>query len=281
MSQTTVAHSQAWCASVMHHKSKSFYFSTRILPTEKREAVEALYGICRFADDAADEPGYVRADRLAVLQSVEDDVTQVRNLGYDSAAPWFAALRRAAVRFEIDIADLVRLVRGCRSDVDGEPVRTMQQLESYSSAVAGTVGRCAMPILGAADEESLRRAERLGIAMQFTNVLRDVGEDKRMGRNYMPVDDFPGAPQSDVMRAVAAHARLYYREAKILAARVPNDGSRAALIMTGAIYEGILDKLESKRFDPHCGRVHIGTFGKITRAVRSVAFAYAGLPTIR
>ncbi len=281
MSAVCVENSQAWCAAVMRTKSKSFYFSTRILPRAKRKAIEALYGVCRFADDAADEPGLTAADRFNLLDAVRLDVSMARNTDWETDAPWFPALRHAMQRFEISIDDLLRLIRGCRSDVEGLGIGSMHDLETYSAAVAGTVGRCAMPVLGAGDKDSLRRAERLGIAMQFTNVLRDVDEDRRMGRNYMPVKEWPGMELRQVMRSVAERARSYYRESSVLAARVPNDGSRASLIMTSAVYAGILDKLEAGGFDPNRGRVHVGTIAKLTYAVRSMALVYAGFPTIK
>ncbi len=273
--------SQAWCADVMRRKSKSFYFSTRILPRAKREAIEALYGVCRFADDAADEPDIPREVRLRILAGVERDLSMLRAVGHISPAPWFPALHDALERFSIAIDDLLLLVHGCRSDVDGVHIRCVEELETYSAAVAGTVGRCAMPVLGAHDEDSLRRAERLGIAMQFTNVLRDVEEDRRMGRNYMPLGERSGAELSEVMRHLAGRARVYYRESTVLAGGIPNDGSRASLMMTSAVYEGILDQLQARGFDPSGGRAHVGTVGKLTRAARSVIAAYVGLPTIR
>ena len=273
--------SQSWCAAVMKRESKSFFFSTRILPRKKREAVEALYGVCRFADDAADEPGLTAEERFAVLDAVERDIAMLRSAGHASDFPWFPALQCAFACFPISTFEVTRLVRGCRDDVDGVEVRSMDDLERYAGAVAGTVGRCAMAILGASDADSLARGERLGIAMQFTNVLRDVEEDRRMGRNYLPLEEFSGKPAQEVMKVVSARARLYYRESQVLASRVPNDGSRASLVMTGAVYEGILDKLESRGFDPRLGRAHVGTIGKITRALRSCAFVYAGLPTIK
>lgn len=265
----------------MRHKSKSFYFSTRILPRAKREAVEALYGVCRFADDAADEPDVRREVRLRILDAVERDISNLRTVDYASDAPWFPALHRALARFEIEIGDLLHLVWGCRSDVEGVKIRCMQDLATYSAAVAGTVGRCAMPILGAHDADSMHRAELLGIAMQFTNVLRDVEDDRRIGRNYLPVNEWSDLEVSEIMRKLAGEARTYYREARVLAARIPNDGSRASLIMTSTVYQGILDKLEKRGFDPSRGRAHVGTVGKLTCAVRSLVFAYAGLPTIR
>lgn len=273
--------SQRWCVAVMKREAKSFFFSTRILPRAKREAVEALYGLCRFADDAADEPGLERAARLAAFEVLLADVQLLRIPKASCDAPWFAAVARAFERFPIALADVEALVLGCRGDVEGTDVSTMDDLERYSAAVAGTVGRCSLAILGANDADSLQRGERLGIAMQLTNVLRDVEEDRKLGRNYLPLRQFSGMPVPDVMRAVALRSRELYRESDVLARRVPNDGSRASLMMTSDVYEGILDRLEARGFNPNAARAYVNTFGKVRRAARSAFAAYAGLLTMR
>lgn len=273
--------SQRHCAAIMRSHAKSFYFSTRILPRAKREAVEALYALFRTADDFADEPQFSAQERRDGLRALKHDLSRIREAAYASDAAWFPAARRAFARFPIGLDDALALVEGCESDLDGRTVRTFADLYAYSAAVAGTVGRTSMPILGASDDDSLQRGERLGIAMQYTNVLRDVDEDRRMGRNYLPIDDMPGAPLDTVMREVAQRARDYYREAAVLAQRVPNDGSRAALLMTGDIYGGILDRIEERGFDPTRGRAYVGTAEKVVRAARCVVRAYAGFATIK
>lgn len=273
--------SRRWCVGVMREHAKSFFFSTRLLPRQKREAIEALYALFRTADDLADEPGFTLDDRLTGLAAIDRDLASIRNRTYKSEAPWFAAVQHAFLRFPIDVRDAQRLIEGCRSDLSPSPILNFEDLERYAAAVAGTVGRCSMPILGASDEDTLARGERLGIAMQLTNVLRDVEEDRRMGRGYLPLAAFPGQPVEDVMRVVAQRARTYYREARVLAARVPNDGSRAALLVTGDVYSGIIDRLEKRSFNPALGRVHVGAVEKIWRATRCIAHAYTGLATIK
>lgn len=278
---SSLPESQRWCVAVMKREAKSFFFSTRILPRAKREAVEALYGLCRFADDTADEPGLQSAQRLAAFETLLAEIRLLREPQAHCEAPWFPALARAFERFPIDLADVEALVLGCRSDVEGAQIATMDDLERYAAAVAGTVGRCSLAILGANDPDSLARGERLGIAMQLTNVLRDVEEDRTLGRNYLPLQAFAGTPVREVMRAVALRARCLYRESDVLASRVPNDGSRVSLMMTSDVYEGILDRLEARGFDPSAGRVYVTTLGKFRRAARSAFAAYAGLPTMR
>ena len=265
----------------MRVHAKSFYFSTRVLPRAKREAVEALYGLFRSADDLADEPGFTREERERGLEHILRELDTVRDAAGSGGAPWYPAVRRAFERFAIDVADARRLVEGCRSDLDPAPIRTLDDLYRYSAAVAGTVGRCSMPILGASDRDSLDRGERLGIAMQYTNVLRDVEEDRAMGRTYLPSEMLAHAAEREVMREIARIAREYYREGRVLAARVPNDGSRAALLMTSAIYGGIVDRLEARDFDTAQGRAYVPTGEKLRRALYCVVEAYTGFATIK
>ncbi len=277
----TVAQSQEWCGAVMRACAKSFFFSTRALPKAKREAVEALYGFCRFTDDIADAPGPSASVRLTTFSRIKRELAGLSAPQFEGSFPWHPALRRAFHRFPIALDDALRLVEGCESDLAPARIDSLERLEEYASAVAGTVGRCSLPILGIADADSLQRGERLGIAMQLTNILRDVEEDRSMGRVYLPLDEFPHSSVSGVMQTVALRARRYYREARVLAARVPNDGSRVALLLTGAVYEGLLDRLEARRYDTKLGRAYVPFPHKVKLAVCSLVDAYTGLATMR
>jgi phytoene synthase len=157
----------------------------------------------------------------------------------------------------------------------------MEQLERYSGAVAGSVGQCVIAILGLRDPDSRERAERLGIAMQLTNVLRDVREDWERGRQYVPVVAYGEAALPDVMRALAAQARALYAESSVLAARLPNDGSRAAVLTASALYARILERLERRHYDPAGGRVSVGTVTKVRVALRCALAAHTGFATIK
>jgi phytoene synthase len=265
----------------MRVHAKSFYFSTRLLPSAKRQAVEALYGLFRTADDLADEPGIPLERRHAEFDAMLDAIEHLRADGYTSGAPWFAAVHDTVHRYPIDLGDIRRLVIGCRSDLETPRIETLDDLYRYSAAVAGTVGRASMPILGGADDDSRERGERLGIAMQYTNIIRDVAEDRALGRNYLPHATFPDASEAQIMRELTAIARGYYREARVLAGRVPNDGSRAALLMTAEIYGGILDRVEALEFDPERGRAFVPRREKLIRAARCLFEAYTGFATIK
>ncbi len=265
----------------MRVHAKSFYFSTRVLPRAKREAVEALYGLFRSADDLADEPGPTLDERHAGFGAIRASVAAIVRGERASDAPWGAAVARALARFPIAIDDILALVAGCESDLDPQPIATYAELERYARSVAGTVGRCSMAILGASDDDSLARGERLGIAMQYTNVLRDVAEDERNGRTYLPEREVERIGRREVMRELARLARNDYREARVLAERVPNDGSRWALLATADIYGGIVDEVERRGFHPEAGRAVVPTPAKLARAARCWVRAYTGFASMK
>ena len=231
--------SRRWCRALLRREAKKFYYATRLLPRRKREAVEAIYGVFRTADDIADEPGPSIEARLAGLAAMSATVARIRDPGARSDAPWFPAARDAFARFPIATRDALRLLAACRDDASGVVPQTMEELETYCAAVAGTVGRCSMAILGANDDDSLRRAERLGIALQLTNVLRDVDRDRAIGRSYLP----PDVPIDDIV----ARARAYYKEGDALARRLPDLGSRLAVSLAARLYERNLGRIRGSR----------------------------------
>lgn len=262
----------------MREQASSFYLATRLLPRHKRVAIEAFYGLCRFADDVADEPGYAPGERRLILGKIKEEL----RAGVPSGEfPWSRAFFDAASSFDLDVADALMLVEGCEADLGTVDIATLAELEHYASAVAGTVGRMTMRILGARDADSLARGTRLGIAMQFTNVLRDVDEDAKAGRNYLPRADFLGRPEVEMLEEIARAARSYYEEARVLSSRVPNDGSRFAILLARNLYEGILTQIERRNFDWTRGRVVVPASRKVTLAARTLLDAYAGFATIR
>jgi phytoene/squalene synthetase len=231
--------SQRWCRALLRDESKSSYLATRVLPRRKREAVEAIYGVFRAADNIADEPGPSRAARLRGLHDIAELLERIREAGCASDAPWFPAVRRAFEGFPIVVADARRVIDACLADVDGVTCETLDDLEAYASAVAGSVGRCTMAILGAHDADSLDLADRLGVAMQLTNILRDRDEDGALGRDYLPARWRELADKG--VSLVAARARERYAQAAVLVARLPNDGSRLAVAIAADLYEAMLD----------------------------------------
>ncbi|HET7813814.1 MAG TPA: phytoene/squalene synthase family protein [Candidatus Baltobacteraceae bacterium] len=273
--------SRMFCAQTMRTHAKSFYLSTRFLPRVKREAIEALYAFFRIVDDTVDEGAHPLAFRREKLNHCRNDVEGLSRPAYRSCAPWFPALQAAYADFDLDREPLMQLIDGCASDLEGRSIASFDELESYAKAVAGTVGRSVIPILGASDPDSLARAEQIGVAMQFTNILRDVEEDRAMGRNYLPAASYPDLAVADVMRMMALQAHERYEAVTALAPRLPNDGSRAALLMACAFYRNILRGVETRGFDPHAKRVYVSDAAKVKLAVGCVITAYTGFAIIR
>ena len=273
--------SRAWCAATMRSHAKSFYLATRVLPRRKREAIEAVYAFCRDVDDTVDLPHLAADERCAKLDRCRNAIPGLADPRGTSEEPWYPALRDAYRCFNMEHVELQRLIYGCERDLLHVNLRTMEELEQYAALVAGSVGRCILPILGARDRDSLRLAELLGIAMQLTNVLRDVREDALNGRNYLPLAEIRPHNPSHVMRLVAQRARAYYRLCRTLPLRVPNDGSRAAILSAAALYERILDRVCERGFDPDAERAVVGTFSKARLFATSVFSAYTGFATIR
>lgn len=273
--------SRRWCARTMREHASSFYLATRLLPQRKRIAIEAFYGLCRFADDVADEPGFDLEERRRILREIREELRLVDAGRPAGAFPWSYAFLDATRAFEFDVADALLLVEGCERDLEPVDLATFEELEAYSAAVAGTVGRVTMRILGARDADSLERGTRLGIAMQFTNVLRDIDEDTRAGRNYIPRAIPSRRSDRETLETIAWLAHGYYEEARVLSQRVPNDGSRFAILLARNLYEGILTQIERRDFDWKRGRVVVPASRKVTLAARTFLDAYAGFATIR
>lgn len=163
----------------------SFYWAMRLLPGERRRAMFALYAYCRMLDDIADggAPVDTRRARLAVARGA---VATLFETGI-ALEPTLAALAPFIRRFELPRGELEALIDGMAMDVDGPIVApSLPQLRLYCRRVAGAVGLLAVRVFGRSDAESI--ALPLGEALQFTNILRDVAEDARLGRLYLPTE---------------------------------------------------------------------------------------------
>jgi phytoene/squalene synthetase len=242
-----IARSQAWCRRVMRREAKSSYVASRFLPADKREALEALYGLFRSADNVTDEPGYTIDDRRRGLAAIRSEVLGLADPGCRGRLPWFAAVRRAFARFPLDPSEVLTLVAACEREIEGHTIATLDDLERYARAVSGSVARCTMRILGTTDPDSLERAEKLAVALQCTNALRDEEADTRSGRSYMPYPGFGGDVET-TREAVVRLARAGYAQAPVLAARVADDGSRFTLLVAAQLYEDLLARVVASGF---------------------------------
>jgi phytoene synthase len=178
------------CQQVTTTQARNFSYGIALLPGDKRRALSAVYAFARRIDDIGD--GSLPADdKLAALAEARGQVTE---LASGPAAPprdpVLLALADAASRFAIPMAAFGELIDGCEADVRGTTYRTFDELEHYCRCVAGSIGRLSLGVFGSADPAAAEPlADALGVALQLTNILRDIREDLGNGRVYLPADD--------------------------------------------------------------------------------------------
>jgi phytoene synthase len=220
------------CETITRQQAKNFAYGIALLPGDKRRALSAVYALARRIDDIGDGT-LPAAEKLAALGEARAAVTALAaGTAADAAAtgdPVLIALQDAASRFGIPLTAFGELIDGCEADVRGDRYDTFSQLEHYCRCVAGSIGRLSLGVFGSRDQEAAEQlADALGIALQLTNILRDVREDLGNGRVYLPAEDLtrfgcvlipPGheggegkidGPVADLVRFEAERARGWY-----------------------------------------------------------------------
>lgn len=172
----------AACEQLLVGGSRSFFWASLLLPARLRQAAAALYAFCRLADDAVDQGG-----GLAGLAEFRERLECIYSTG-EPASPTDRAFARVVEEFHIPRELPEALLEGLAWDIEGRRYENLSDLTAYATRVAGTVGAMMALLMGRRDAPALERAVELGIAMQLTNIARDVGEDARLGRIYLPRD---------------------------------------------------------------------------------------------
>jgi phytoene synthase len=246
------------------------------LTPEKRRAVWAVYAFCRTADDLADssEPA---AERLAAINDWHARLCTAFAGRPDH--PLTVALADAVAQYHIPIEPALQLLEGARQDVVVRRYETYEELRRYCYLVASTVGLLVCPLLGY-EPGALKYGIELGRAMQMTNILRDVGEDSRLGRIYVPAEDLrrfnyteerllAGTVDRDfvaLMRFQIARVRAMYEEAapgiELLA-----PSSRYTVRVALSLYRRILNEIEHNGYDVFTRRAHVPIRAKLTTAM--------------
>jgi phytoene synthase len=260
--------------SITKSAGTSFSVSFALLPREKRDAIRAVYAFCRCTDDIVDE-GMDKVRQAELLQQWTVDLK--RSLSDIESDPVLDQLVRIIHRYGIPKELPFELIDGMRMDLEKERYETFEELYDYCYHVASTVGLMCSRIFGYTDESSLMYARKLGIALQLTNIIRDVSSDAGRGRIYIPREDLRRFGYSEeslfaheyspsfvnLMRYQAERARRYYREAQ---ETLPVDDFRsfvAARIM-GSVYSRLLHKIEKRKFDVFGKRIRLSKMSKLT-----------------
>lgn len=186
MTPQTVAQAYEQCEAITRAQARNFSYGIALLRRPQRQALSAIYAFARRIDDIGDGD-LPAADKLAGLAEARTDVLAA---GGDSVDPVLLALGDAARRFPIPLPAFGELIDGCVSDVLSRSYDTFADLEAYCRLVAGSVGRLSLGVFGARDRvRAVPIADDLGVALQLTNILRDIAEDHAVGRVYLPAED--------------------------------------------------------------------------------------------
>lgn len=254
--------------------SKSFHFASGLLPEEKRSAARALYAFCRTVDDIVDEVE-LKKDRDFELNYWRN-VVQTASASTDDlvAAAWADTL----TRYHIPRHYALQLIDGVARDLSQTRYQTFEDLATYCYGVASTVGLMSMYIVGFKSHEAVPYAIKLGVALQMTNILRDVGEDYRNGRLYLPREElvFYGINEADIaegrvtdnwrnfMRFQIDRTRTLYKESWEGVKMLQREG-QLAIGAASVFYQGILDDIEKHDYDVFSRRASLSAWGKISR----------------
>jgi phytoene synthase len=308
MNEAAVALAYKHCETITRSRARNFYYGIRLLPPRKRSAMCALYAMARRIDDVGDgvagpptagSPDQAGPDisdklrdddKLASLEAVRASLSLLSGAssGLPVAAvppgdPVLIALADASREFALPVDALQELVEGCQWDIAGRRYSTFDELVEYCRRVAGSVGRLSLAIYGSSDPAAAAPlADALGIALQLTNILRDLLEDRDvMGRVYIPTEDldrFGVSPQlegkpDDLMALICfetGRASSWYEQGLTLLPLLDNR-SRACTAAMAGIYQRLLDKI---RLDPQSvmrGRAHLSAGQKATVAAMALA----------
>jgi phytoene synthase len=308
----TIAEAYAVCSNIAQREAKNFYYSFRVLPDHKRNAMCAVYAFMRRADDISDDEALSVAERRELMARWLEAWRDARRSGLSDNAV-FLALNDTQKRFAIPDALLEDLVRGTTMDLEesrpgvvavtdttiteqGSRTRTFQIYENfdglyrYCYLVASVVGLVCIRIFGYSDPKAELLAEKTGVAFQLTNILRDVSEDAERGRIYLPLRDLEAnrvsvehlvltaknreKPETviNLLALEASRAREFYGSADELLPLISRD-SRAALWVLVTIYRGLLERIVARNYDVFSERVSVPTPRKLMILAQGMGMA--------
>lgn len=268
---------------VLRHHSKSFALAAKFLPAAIRDDVAVLYAWCRRVDDAVDEvPSREAVRAIPRLLAEVDALYDERPIEHDAL---LLAMRRVVRRHRIPRTYPLELVRGMEMDARRITYADLGQLRLYCWRVASTVGLMVCRVMGIDSPDALRRAAQLGIAMQLTNVCRDVAEDWNRGRLYLPASMMTEPPSphgptrpGPVVATLLAEADRLYRASDLGIAQLPFR-CRVAVRTARLVYHAIGEVIAERGFDVMAGRAYVGTLRKVWLA--GVALAQSVVEVFR
>ena len=300
MTHHQLTHAYAFCRGIARRAAKNFYYGFLVLPSEKRNALCAVYAFMRHADDVADDPRLYTGEKREKLEAWLNAAKQVF-AGSPTDDPVLMALGDAQRKYSIPPELFEKLVYGTGLDLEISQTpeapavvcRTFEDLKQYCYYVASVVGLVCIRIFGYEDKKAEFLAEDCGLAFQITNILRDVKEDAAMGRIYLPEEDLQrsnlspvdflpqplsNAAQAQRLRPVlefeAERARKYYESGRWLLELVHED-SRGGLWVLVEIYSRLLKKISDRNYDVFSERVKLSNWEKLRVLARGFVLRIA------
>lgn len=258
------------CQELTRFHSRSFYMASQLLGPAKRRAVRALYAFCRMTDDIVDFP---EDDGLPTLDQWREHALTWHPPTDDAIAVAWADAR---AQYHIPRRYAEQLMEGVARDLHQNRYETFSDLATYCYGVASTVGLMSMHIIGFESEKAIPYAIKLGVALQLTNILRDVAEDWERGRFYLPLEELHefGLTEDDVARGVVderwrafmqfqiKRTRQLYADAWPGIAMLNREG-RLAIAAAAGFYQEILTDIERHDYDNFSRRAHVSQWGKL------------------
>ncbi|HEY3225516.1 MAG TPA: phytoene/squalene synthase family protein [Planctomycetota bacterium] len=275
----------AFCEAVTRKSHSTFELAISLVLRPRRQALQAIYAFCRLADDAVDLPGRAARDAAAAVESLRLRLREAFAGRPDG--PLFVALLDAARRFHIPLPRFEEIIDGVAMDLERGRYPTFEALVSYCRRVASSVGLACVHVFGFRDKFALDAAVDLGIALQLTNILRDLKEDAQRGRFYLPAEDLErfGVSERDLlegrrtpqflelMKFEVARARTYFKRGERLFACLSR-WIRPCPIAMACAYRKILDSIESHGYDVFSHRV------RLTRSQRTLVLGATAIRTV-
>lgn len=263
-----------YCASITRTNSRTFYMASALLPMDKRRAVHALYAFCRSTDDLVDKTrGLAHTDKVFA-----DWRARLSNPHPAAHDPVPLAWADTQARYRIPGGYADQLITGVTRDRTQKRYHSFAELTEYCYGVASTVGLMSMHIVGFESHAAVPYAIKLGIALQLTNILRDIGEDWQAGRLYLPLDELAefGLREADLaagrvddrwrafMRFQIERVHQLYDEAMPGLSMLNREG-RFAIATAAELYRAILADIEAHDYEVFHRRAHVGLWGKLFR----------------
>jgi phytoene synthase len=262
----------ARCEEITRSHSRTFYLTSALLDPQRRLAARALYAFCRVSDDIIDRPN---GDQKLELKNWRRLALADSPAGDDPVSLAWGDTRR---RFGVPIKYAEQLLEGVSQDLDKTRYTSFGELAHYCYSVASTVGLMTMYIIGFTGEQAVPYAIKLGVALQLTNILRDIGEDWRNGRLYLPQDELDafGITEDDIaagvvtpgwrsfMRFQINRNRQLYAEAMPGINLLARQG-RYAIAASAELYQLILAQIEANDYDVFQRRAYVSNLGKLKR----------------